>query len=241
MYLYVAVIIDEAKLHQLVVHKKNTGLDLVPRQVDVVHHTFLTMKHHVIYVPGIRDDLYKSQSFVVWWWRLLGMTGHCHEIPWAGQEDYEPKLQRLLALIDYYHAKGKTVSLVGASAGASAVLDAYVERRNDIQAVILICAKINRPESVGSSVYRHNPAFRTAMQRLQAVLPTFTDDDKAKFLSLYSPADGNIPHQDTIIPSVHEQSIRPLTHGYAIAYSLTFGAPLIRRFIKRLSFQTDNQ
>ncbi|MEK7059921.1 MAG: hypothetical protein AAB971_04165 [Patescibacteria group bacterium] len=190
-------------------------------------------QHHVIYIPGIQDDAYRVQSLATWLWRLYGVRGHCHPMPWAGEEAYESKFQRLLERIDKYIAKGYRVSLVGASAGASAVLNAYVERSNDITGLVYICAKINAPETVSSKTYAANPAFKTALYALQPNLPKLSAADKAKMLSLYSPDDRTVPYEATVIPTVAEKRLPALRHGYAIMYSLTLGASSLIRFLKR--------
>ncbi len=100
------------------------------------------MQHHVIYVPGILDDIAHVQSTLVRLWRLHGIYGHAHTMPWLGASDYPAKARRLLAAIDRLHDQGHRISLVGASAGASAVLNAYVERREVVSGVAIICPKI---------------------------------------------------------------------------------------------------
>lgn len=181
-------------------------------------------QHHVIYVPGILDNIYHIQSLAISTWRLHGIHGHCYPIPWAGTEAWEPKFKRLLAEIDRYADAGHKVSLVGASAGASAVLNAYVERKDKISGLVCICAKINAPETVSKKTYQQNPAFKESLEILQRNLPKLTAEDKAKMLSLYSPKDGVVPYLATVIPGVKEQQLPALRHGRAIIYALTFGS-----------------
>jgi hypothetical protein len=190
-------------------------------------------QHHVIYVPGILDDIYHVQSLAVATWLLHGAHGHLHEIPWAGNEPWESKFQRLLAEIDRYAGQGHKVSLVGASAAASAILNAYVERREKISGLVYICAKINAPETVSDKTYAENPAFKTSLELLQTNLKQLTPADKAKMLSLYSPGDKYVPHAATVIPGVKERQLPALRHGRAIIYSLTFGAPRMLNILKR--------
>lgn len=180
-------------------------------------------QHHVIYVPGILDDVY-HQRLAVKTWRLYGLRGHLHIMPWAGTESYEPKLQRLLDEIDGYRAEGHFVSLFGVSAGASAVINAYMNRKGDITGVVYAVAKIQAPETVGEDVYTANPAFKTSIYQLQDNLKKLTPADKAKMHSFYSPADGYVPHAATVIPGVRESRLPPLRHGWAITYALTIGA-----------------
>ncbi len=190
------------------------------------------MAHHIIYVPGIQDDLFHAQSLIIKFWRLFGVCGHCHPLPWAGQGDYATKAATLLARIDDYVAAGHRVSLVGASAGASAVLNAYAARRTAVSGVAYICAKINRPETVSAETLGENPAFKTALALLQANLQTFDAADKSRFYSFYSVKDGTVAYADTRVNGVRESKLAPLGHGLAIIYCLTFGFPKLLRVLK---------
>lgn len=196
----------------------------------------MKQRHYAIYIPGILDDVYRIQSALVATWRLRGVRSHCHVIPWAGSEAWKPKFKRLLSEIDKYSAQGHRVSLVGASAGASAVLNAYLARRDKVSGVVYICAKINDPETVGAKTYAENPAFKTSLYRLQDNLPKLRAADKAKMLSLYSPADKTLSHAATVIPGVREKQLPRLKHGKAILYSLGPGAGTILEFLKHTKY-----
>jgi len=193
----------------------------------------MKVKHHVFYVPGILDDIYHLQSVLVATWRLYGVRAHCHPMPWAGTEPYELKFNKLLAAIDDQLDKGNVVSLVGASAGASAVINAYVERADRINGVVYVCGKINGPETVSKKTYKENPAFKTSLAELQTSLSKLSARDKSKMLSLYSDKDNSVPYEATTVPGVDEQQLPGLNHGQSIIYSLSLGAPVITRFLKK--------
>jgi hypothetical protein len=192
-------------------------------------------QHHVIFVPGILDDIHHAQSTLIASWHLHGIHGHCHEMPWAGEEAWEPKFQRLLDEIDMHKRKGHLVSLAGASAGASAVLNAFVERRDDITGLVYICAKINGPETVEAKTYRENPAFKVSLYALQDNLKRLTPADKTRLHSFYSPADTRVPHVATVIQGVKETKLPKLRHGRAILYSLSVGAGTLLAPLKDLA------
>jgi pimeloyl-ACP methyl ester carboxylesterase len=196
--------------------------------------TVMRKQHHIIYVPGISDDSY-LQSTWVRLWRLYGVHGHLHEMPWLGKESFEPKFERLLSLIDQYKSEGHQVSLVGASAGASAVINAYVERKDDITGLVYVCAKILAPETVYDEIYAQNPAFKTSIYKLQDNLKKLIPADKAKMHSFYSPADTFVPHPATIIPGVRESRLPPIRHGRAVLFSVTFGAYRLLHPLKKLA------
>jgi pimeloyl-ACP methyl ester carboxylesterase len=193
------------------------------------------MQHHVIYVPGIGDDIFLVQSTIIKFWRLFGVYGHCHPMPWAGSGEYAAKAEALAAYIDKYKAAGHRVSLVGASAGASAVLNAYANRRNEVSKVIYVCAKINRPDTVSAVTIGNNPAFKEALAVLQTNVSGFTDADKSHFHSFYSEKDGLAPYEATHIRGVKETKLPPLRHGLAIIYSLSIGFPKLLRVLKQVA------
>ncbi len=191
-------------------------------------------QHHVIYVPGIGDNAFYVQGIAVRLWRLFGVHGHFHAMPWLGKGPFEPKFKQLLQEIDRYAEQGRKVSLIGSSAGASTVLNAYVERADKISGLAYICAKINAPETVDRPTYDANPAFKTSIELLQTNLPKLTAKDKAKMLSLYSPGDKRVPYEATVIPGVQERRLPKLRHSLAILYAITLGAPSLLRFLKSL-------
>lgn len=191
----------------------------------------MAFSHSVIYVPGIGDDKWRVQGVLVWLWFVYGVHGHVHEMPWTGQGEYSPKHAALLALIDKCLEQGHRVSLVGASAGASAVINAYVERRDKISSVAIICGKINEPETISESFYNRNVAFKESMYELQDSLKKLTPQDKAKFRNYYTPGDQTVPYVCSFMPGIEEVRLPSMRHGQAILYIISFGA---RRLIRSL-------
>ena len=190
------------------------------------------LKHHIIYVPGIGDNRAMGQDYGIYSWRLWGVRGHYHPVGWADGEAFAPKLERLLGEIDDYLAAGDTVSLLGFSAGASVVLNAFAERRTQLAAVVCISGKINHPKSA-HNYFGRNPAFGESLQLLQTSLVTFSAADKAKLLTLNPIKDDVVSYQDAVITGVKQWRIAAVSHVMAIAVSLTFCAPFIVLHIRQ--------
>lgn len=199
-------------------------------QVSITKSTILTLshmksQHHIIYIPGIGDDRLGVQSLIVKFWRLYGVYGHCHPMPWAGRGAYGDKITLLLTEIDSYAAAGHRVSLVGASAGATAALNAYVVRRSTLRGVILVCAKLNHPETVSPRLLQKNPAFKLALAATQANLKSLSVADKQRFHLFYSVHDSYVPHRDSYIFGVPEDALPTRGHAFSILFCLTLGFP----------------
>lgn len=191
------------------------------------------MKHHVIYVPGIDDNIGYVQSAAVRLWRIYGVRGHFHIMPWRSEETWQTKFNRLLAQIDDLRGKGDTVSLVGASAGGSAALNAYVARRNKVSGVVLVCSKVKHPETVFQRIYAQSPALKDSLEQLQPSLAKLTAKDKAKIRSYYSPVDRTVSYADSAITDVEEVRLPSFKHSYAIAYAIFIRAHHLLTFLKQ--------
>ena len=191
------------------------------------------MRHHVIFVPGLGDHRSYGQDKAIRAWRVFGVQGHYHAVGWADGETFTPKLNRLLAQIDELAEQGHIVSLMGASAGASAVLNAFAARKDKISGVALICGKVYRPEIMHPSTFQHNPAFKGSMDLLATTLPTLQSVQRSHILSLHPLADMTVPPKDTIIPGTREKTMFITGHAMGIAYGLTVSAYTITHFLKR--------
>lgn len=190
------------------------------------------MKHHVIYVPGLGDHRARAQHLVAGYWRLYGVVGHIHTMNWCGKEAFPPKLDRLLKQIDELTRNGDKVSLVGTSAGASAVLNAFAARLDKVSGVACICGKINNPPA-NSPYYVDNPAFKESLHELQRILPKLGSEDRARVMSIRPLYDGLVPPADTIIPGAQNRIIPTAGHSLSIAAALVFGSPIMIGFLKK--------
>lgn len=201
-------------------------------EVQVLSAAPFFMKQCAIYIPGIRDDIGRLQSLLIQTWRFRGIRPHMHVFPWRGEDDFELKLQHLLTDIDEHAQRGYQVSLVAASAGATAALQAYVLRKDKLAKVVFICGKINRPHPAGSRVYRQNPAYQAALEKVPKAIARLSADDKPKLLTMYSEVDGIVPNADSLIPGVKSYILPPRPHALAIFHTISLGARPLIDFIK---------
>lgn len=189
------------------------------------------MSHHVIYVPGFGDSKSSGQKTVIQIWRLFGLHPHYLALGWSRQEGFGLKLDRLQQLIDELSGQGHTVSLVGVSAGASAVLNAYKSRKN-IHKVVCISGKINRPEQINQNYFIKNPDFKEAVFGIKAILQSLSPAELKKIMSTHPRYDQIVPIDDTKIPGSVEKALPGRSHATGIFIALTVGAPAITGFIK---------
>jgi len=105
--------------------------------------------HSVIIVPGLGDETSKIE-WATNFYRKYDSEPMVHNMWWRkGEKHFEPKLQKLIKLIDKLAKNGNKVSLIGTSAGSSAVMNAFVVRKNKIHKVISVCGRLKQGKEKG--------------------------------------------------------------------------------------------
>lgn len=196
---------------------------------------------HLIYIPGLGDTKVTAQRKAVSAWKLWGAEAELFQINWADKEAWETKFERLLARIDYLAQSGKAVGLVGASAGAAAVINAYAARKNLVVGCVLIAGKINRPSLIGQHIQKENPAFVTSANDCQKAILTLNPSDRIRIQSRYALADETVHKPDSRIPGAHNKLVLSVGHALTIITQITIGAPSFIRFLRLLRGTLGNQ
>lgn len=191
------------------------------------------MKHAIIYIPGLGDSRVGGQRLAVRLWRFWGVQPELFQMSWADGEPFEPKLERLLTRIDAL-AKTHMVSLVAASAGATAALNAYAVRQDAIHGVVCIAGKINNPSAVGAGYKRKNPAFWESMQATTNSLAALDAAKRRNILSIRGMFDPIVPARDSIIEGGENRLTIAGGHAVTIGFQITWGAPKFVRWLKNI-------
>jgi hypothetical protein len=188
--------------------------------------------HYIVYIHGLGDNT-KGQEVALQLWHLWGVKTTLVPMQWADKQPLGPKLARLLQTIDALAAKGHTVSLLAASAGASAALTVFAQRKETIHKVALLCGEVN-PSAVIAPRYRNNnPAFTEAMDGLESSLALLGSRERKRIRSYRALRDGVVPAGDTNIDGAQHKVMPVLGHAIGIGFGLTLGSYGIARWIKR--------
>lgn len=191
------------------------------------------MNHAAVYIPGLNDHKTgKIQVSVLNTWKLLGIKVFYHSMLWSDKNTFSMKFESILSEVDDLLAKGFEVSIIGTSAGASAAINTYAARKNQIHKVICICGKLNNPQTI-KYAFIENPAFKESMDLLPQSFAKIDSNDRSKILSLRPLANKVVNPSDTLIENAQNQRMLAVGHGLGISYALTIEAWRIARFIKR--------
>ena len=191
------------------------------------------IKHHIIYVPGLGDSRPLLQDKGIRLWRRFGVSVSYFALGWARQKDgFDDKLARLRDEVSRYQEEGFTVSLVGVSAGASAVLN-YYQSDHSIHKVILVCGVAHNHGNVSQLLLRRNPDFATSLKRVDDSVAKLQADSLAKnILSIYSDGDKYVKSKDSMIEGASHKNIPAWSHPSVIALTILVHGRTIAQFVR---------
>jgi hypothetical protein len=193
------------------------------------------MLHKVIIVPGLGDNT-KNIKWATDHYKKFGLDQIVHPIGWRyGEKHFKPKFQRLIKLIDKLYKDGNKVSLIGTSAGASAVVNVYSLRKNKINKVIAVCGRLRVGPEKGFRSFEKmtetSLAFKESVLMCQKNILKLTKGDKNKIMTITNYFDELVPPETSYIPGAKNLKIKSIEHMFSIWMSLSFFKPL-REFLK---------
>jgi hypothetical protein len=197
----------------------------------------MSKKHRVIIIPGLGDDVNKM-SWVIRLWRRHGLEPMIHSIGWHDGKKFQPKLRILIEMIDQFTQDGDRISLVGCSAGASAALNAFIERKNVLHRVINVCGRLRSGNQLGFRSFAArtvtSPSFAQSIKLFEKHEHLLSNQDRQKIMTVRALfGDELVPTDTTILRGAYNTVIPTLEHALSIAMAVTlFSRPLIT-FLKK--------
>lgn len=198
----------------------------------------MTKKHKVIIIPGLGDHSTKPLEFATSHFRMHGLNPVVYPTGWRDSETFKLKLQRLVDMIDGYIKSGNIVSLIGTSAGGSAALNVFIERKNTIYKMINVCGRLRVGTETGFRSFKSktssSPAFAESVLQCQSTEKSLSDIDRKRIMTVHAQfGDELVPPETTIINGAKNISIPTVEHIVSIGLALTLFSKPIIEFLKR--------
>ncbi len=199
-------------------------------------------KHTIIFIPGLGDET-TVLRLITRHWRMYGLEPVVYSVGWHdGEDSFRLKLARLEKMIDQLAKNGDRVSLVGTSAGGSAALNAFIERKNKVHRVINVCGRLRVGPTTGfrsfASKTKSSPAFAQSVRLCEQSIKRLAVADRKKIMTVHAMfGDELVPPETTIIEAAHNTQVPTMEHMVSIGAALTvFSKRLISFLITRNKF-----
>ncbi|MEK7543777.1 MAG: hypothetical protein AAB557_02840 [Patescibacteria group bacterium] len=199
----------------------------------------MSLKHKVILIPGLGDRT-RLLEWAVGHWRRYGLEPIVYAVGWRDEENaFRPKLKKLVALIDQIVKNGDKVSFVGTSAGGSAALNAFMQRKSKIYKVINVCGRLRVGPTTGflsfDSKTKSSPAFAESVRLCERGIAQLSLPDRRKIMTMRAMfGDELVPPETAVIDGALNIQIPIGEHMLSIGAALTiFSKPLITYLVSR--------
>ncbi|MEK7141135.1 MAG: hypothetical protein AAB800_01160, partial [Patescibacteria group bacterium] len=167
-------------------------------------------------------------------WRWYGLDPVVYSVGWRdGEYSFRQKLKRLVAMIDEIVNNADRISLIGTSAGGSAAVNAFMERKSKIHRVINICGRLRVGPTTGfrsfDSKTKSSPAFTESVRLCERGIEQLPLPDRRKIMTVRALfGDELVPPETAIVDGAHNIHVPTGEHMVSIGAALTlYSGPLI--------------
>jgi len=198
----------------------------------------MAKKHTVIVVPGLGDNITFLHP-AIYHWRLFGLSPIEYSFGFSDlSSSFEQKFANLLSLIDEKIQQGDRVSLVGTSAGASVVFNAFSKRKKNIHRVVNVCGRLRQGKEKGFRSFEKrtssSPSFAESIIRVEEVIEKLTAKEKKKILTMRPMFGDELVPSDTLtIKGATNIQIPTIEHVATIGFGVTLFSNKIISFLQK--------
>lgn len=187
------------------------------------------MKHFVIYIPGLGDDV-TVRNKLLSWWHFKDVQVTLVPMNWYGaDQDFHKKQEAVLQAIDEAIDNGFTVSVIGESAGASMALN-VAALRPAVRRVITIAGLNDTFTDISPSISSRSPSFIQSVRAIETAMKTL---DLDRIHTIRALADFTVYARHTRIRGAHNHILPTIGHLVTIGLCLTVFSPYVIRLIKK--------
>lgn len=191
--------------------------------------------HHVIIGPGLDGRTGGIALLTRNWKRKYGLIPEIVQITWKDNEHLNPKLQKVLNLIDKFVKNGDKVSLVGCSASGSLMLNTFIKRRNVVYKVVNLGGFLREGNARGLRSFKirsaKSLAFRQSVLLFEKQEHALSMNDKKKILTLRPLYDELVLRDTVVVDGALNKTVPIIEHVLGISAALLLYEPLIK-FLK---------
>jgi len=160
--------------------------------------------HVVIAVNGLGDNIpwkLASQERPISRLARYGVRSVFHRFFWHNGVELDSQTESLSAIIRIARKKYHKVSLIGISAGGSAVLNAYKMGPNNVHKVVTICSRLRRGTEDGFIGFtrrsKSSPAYRQSVSQWEKEEPHLLDRYRNRVMTIRAERDDQLVPADT--------------------------------------------
>lgn len=190
---------------------------------------------HLVIIPGLGDDVRYTKFLVRNWKKKYKITPHVIGFGWSGEaSEFGSKYKNISNYLDDLLEKEDDVSLLGISAGGSAVVNLFSERKNKIKKVITVCGRLS-DININPSWKNNSDSLRILKESIKICeknIENISPEDKKKIMTIRPFYDDIVPVRTMTIDGAKNMRVNSVQHMISIYLAMTLYSGSIVKFIK---------
>jgi hypothetical protein len=197
-------------------------------------------KLHVIYIPGLHDQAPMNRGLAKIFppfWRSRGFNFHIVRLNWEKGKRFAPKMKLILDKIDELSKDGDKVFLIGQSAGGSAALNAFIQRRGVVKGVINSTGRLRKGEGFKPDLDLASitsPAFKESVILFERKEPSLTASDRKKIMTVRTMWDQLVPASTVSIKGAKNLTAPIAEHMTGGTFIMSVYSRVLQNFFRDL-------
>jgi hypothetical protein len=190
---------------------------------------------NLLIIPGLGDDVNWTKFLTRNWEKNYGIKIHVIAFGWEGDASkFQSRFNAMEKNLDALLEKEENVSLLGISAGGSAVINLYFKKRTKVKKVVTVCGRLN-DVNIKPSWKNNAESYRILKHSIKLCEENtnkLINEDKKRILTIRPYYDDIVPVRTMIINGALNEKIYSVQHMISIALGLTFYSKKIADFLK---------
>lgn len=190
-------------------------------------------KHKIIIIPGLSD--YTSFiRFITYRFNSPEFDVEVLSFGWSKSDIlFENRIEELSEYINSLNDKFEKISLIGVSAGGSAVLNLF-SKNNNIHRIVNVCGRLKPGIKVSPSLEKaakNSISFKESVIQAEINLNNLSSEKKSKIMTISPYLDGTVPTSTMSVDSGYNLKIMSMGHMVSIFIGLVFYRRSIIKFL----------
>lgn len=194
----------------------------------------------ILYIPGLNDKRVINRPLIAalpYVWKKFGYTVYVIYMDWNKGKAFDPKLKHITDTIVKLADKKCDLYILGQSAGGSAALNAFAQRKTKVKKAVNICGRLREGKHVFPSLNlaaSGNPAFKDSVLQFEHKFePTLTKKDKQRILVVTPLLDQLVPASTSYLEGATNKTLPIIEHSLGGIFALTLFSKTIRDFLEK--------
>lgn len=190
---------------------------------------------NLLIIPGLGDDVRYTKFLTRDWEEKYSIKPHIVAFGWSGESsEFPDRFKKMEKYVDDYIKENNNVSVLGISAGGSAVINLFSRRKDKLKHAVVVCGRLH--DSNVRKMWNHRAedlgVFEESIKLCEKNLESLSDKDKERILTIRPFYDDIVPVRTMTIDGARNIRINSVQHMISIYLAMTLYSKTIANFLK---------